>query len=130
MVKEYNEEFYQVNLRVGYTNDTPEKTARFVNGLRLEILDKISILSPKTIEEAYQSALKVEEKIATKQNARRGRGTGKGKGQSFGKGRIANNSEEGNSSKTLGTTEKEGSTRGGRPYQRGRGNGRGRGAAY
>jgi len=31
-----------------------------VNGLRLEILDKISIISPKTIEEAYQSALNVE----------------------------------------------------------------------
>lgn len=65
-VKEYTEEVYQVNLRDGYTEDTPEKTTRFVNGLRLEILDEISILSPKTIEEAYQSALKAEEKITRK----------------------------------------------------------------
>ena len=28
-VKEYTEEFYWVNLRVGYTKDTPEKTVRF-----------------------------------------------------------------------------------------------------
>jgi len=66
IVKEYTEEFYQVNLRVGYTEDTPEKTTRFVNGLRLEILDEISIPSLKTIEEAYQSALKVEENITRK----------------------------------------------------------------
>jgi len=37
-IKEYTEEFYRVNLRAGYTNDTPEKTARYVNGLRLEIV--------------------------------------------------------------------------------------------
>jgi len=129
-MKGYTEEFYQVNLRAGYIEDTPEKTTRFVNGLRLEILDEKSIISPKIIEEAYQSALKAEEKITRKRNARRGHGSGRGKGQSFGRGRTANNSEEGSSLKTLGTTEKEGSTRGGRPHQRGRGNGRGRGAAY
>ena len=66
--------------------DTPEKIARYVNGLRLEILDEISILSPRNIEEAYQSAMKAEEKIIRKQNARRGRGTGKGRGQSYGRG--------------------------------------------
>jgi len=67
-----------VNLRAGYVEDTPEKIARFVNGLWMEILDDISIISPKSIEEAYQSALKAEEKIARKQNARRGCGFGKG----------------------------------------------------
>lgn len=71
-VKEYTEEFYQVNLRVGYIEDTLEKRARYVNGLRLEILDEINILSLKNIE-AYQSSMKVEEKITRKQNARRGR---------------------------------------------------------
>ena len=58
----------------------------------MDILDEISILSPKTIEEAYQSALKVEEKIVRKQNARRGRG--------FGRGRTTNSNEEGSSLKT------------------------------
>ena len=57
-VKEYIEKFYKVNLRAGYVEYTPEKKTRFLNGLRMEILDDISILSPKTIEEAYQSALK------------------------------------------------------------------------
>lgn len=53
-VREYTEEFYQVNLRAGYTEDTPEKTTRYVNGLRLEILDEIDILSLKSIEKSYQ----------------------------------------------------------------------------
>eukprot|EP00253_Pinus_taeda_P021340 PITA_21340 len=129
-VKEYTEEFYKVNLRSGYVEDTPEKTTRFVNGLWMEILNEISILSPKTIEEAYQSALKSEEKIARKQNARRGRGSGRGRGQTFGRGRTTNSNEEGSSLKTSGQTEREGNTRGGRSYQRGRGNGRGKGNAY
>eukprot|EP00253_Pinus_taeda_P001971 PITA_01971 len=101
-IKEYTKEFYHVNLRASYTDDTPEKTARYMNGLRLEILDEISILSPRNIEEAFQSA-------------------------SYVKGRTATNSEEGSNSRALGTAEKGDSTRGGRPYQRGRGNGRRRG---
>eukprot|EP00253_Pinus_taeda_P024540 PITA_24540 len=101
-IKEYTEEFYRVNLQAGYTDDTAEKTSRYVNGLRMEILDEISILSPRNIEEAFQSA-------------------------SYGRGRIATNSEEGSNSKASGITEKGDNTRGGRPYQWGRGNGRGRG---
>eukprot|EP00253_Pinus_taeda_P006315 PITA_06315 len=128
-VKEYTEEFYRVNIRVGYTDETPEKTARYVNVLRMEILDEISILSPRSIEEAFQSAVKAEEKINRKQNNRRGRGNARGRGQSYGRGRTAANSEEGSSSKTSGTAEKGDNTRGGRSYQRGRGNGRGRGTS-
>ena len=102
-----------VNLRAHYVEDTPKKTARFVNGLRGEILDEISILSPKTIDEAYQCALKAEEKINRKQNVRRGGGSGRGKGKAFGRGRGTNPSEEGNSAKTSGTVEKDNNTRGG-----------------
>ena len=59
-VKEYTEEFYRVSIRAGQFQDTPEKTARYVNGLKLEIQDEIGILSPKIVEEAYQMALKAE----------------------------------------------------------------------
>eukprot|EP00253_Pinus_taeda_P013033 PITA_13033 len=129
-VREYTEEFYRVNLRARYTEDTVERTARYVNGLRMDILDEISILSPNNTEEAYQSAIKVEEKITRRQNARRGRGSARGKGQSYGRGRTASNSEEASSSNTSGTTEKGDSVRGGRSFQRGKGNGRGRGTGY
>eukprot|EP00253_Pinus_taeda_P024940 PITA_24940 len=111
-IKEYTEEFYRVNLRAGYTDNTAKKTSRHVNGLRMEILDEISILSPRNIEEAFQSVVKAEEKINQKQNNRRGRENGRVCGQSYGRGRTATNSEEGSSSKTLGTTEKGDNTRG------------------
>lgn len=117
IVKEYTKEFCKVNLRASYVEDTPEKITRLLNGLQMEILDEIIILSPKTIEEAYQSTLKEEEKIARKQNSKRGRGSGRGRGQSFGKGRTAKSNEEGSSSKTSRQTESEGNTRGGRSYQ-------------
>lgn len=80
MIKEYMEEFYQVNLRYGYIEDTGERIAGYINGLRQEILDEISILSPNNIEEACESAMKVEEKITRRQNAWRGQGADRGKG--------------------------------------------------
>jgi len=78
-MREYTEDFYKVNLRVGYVEDTLEKTTRYINVLRLDIQDEIIIISPRTIEEAYQCALKVEEKIAWKQISGRGCGFSKGK---------------------------------------------------
>eukprot|EP00253_Pinus_taeda_P015165 PITA_15165 len=126
-VREFTEEFYKLNLRAGYVEDTSEKTARFVNGLRGEILDEIGILSPQTLDEAYQFALKAEEKINRKQNTKRGGGSGRGKGKVYGRGRGAASNEEGSSSKSAGATEKDNSSSEGRPTQRGRGFGRGRG---
>eukprot|EP00253_Pinus_taeda_P016851 PITA_16851 len=126
-VREFTEEFYKLNLRAGYVEDTSEKVARFVNGLRGEILDEIGILSPQTLDEAYQFALKAEEKINRKQNTRRGGGSGRGKGKVYGRGRGAGPNEEGSSSKSAGTTDKDNNNREGRPAQRGRGFGRGRG---
>eukprot|EP00253_Pinus_taeda_P033278 PITA_33278 len=96
----------------------------------MEILDEISILSPNNTEEAYQSAIKAEEKLNRRQNARRGHGSNRGRGQSYGRGRTASNSEEASSSKALGTAEKGDGMRGGRSFQRGRGTGHGRGTGY
>ena len=50
-----------------------------MNGLKLEIQDEIGILSPKTVEETYQMALKAEEKLLRNQSTK-GRGTFRGKG--------------------------------------------------
>ena len=65
-----------------------EKVARYINGLRYDIQDEISLLSLKTTEDAYQAGLKVEEKMLRKNNQRnrgrslvRGRGTTRLRGQ-------------------------------------------------
>ena len=75
-----------MSIRAGQIQDTTENIARYVNGLRLEIQDEISILSPKTGEEAYQMGLKAEEKLLRKMSAK-GRGTSRGKGSQGGRGR-------------------------------------------
>jgi hypothetical protein len=63
-VKEYTEEFYKLNIRTGQREKYEEKFSRYINGLRYEIQDEINMMSVKTIEEAYQIALKAKENLA------------------------------------------------------------------
>ena len=65
-VKEYTEEFYRLNIRIGQRERDEEKVARYINGLRYEIQDELSMMSVKTVEDAYQFSLKAEEKLARK----------------------------------------------------------------
>ena len=65
-VKEYTEEFYKENIKVGHVEDDVEKVARYINGLRYDIQDEISLLNLKTIEDPYQTALKEKLKIQGK----------------------------------------------------------------
>jgi hypothetical protein len=44
-----------------------EKVARYMIGLRYEIQDELSMMLVRTIEDSYQFALKVEEKLSRKQ---------------------------------------------------------------
>jgi hypothetical protein len=67
MVKEYTEEFYRLNIRVGHRESDDEKVARYLNGLRYDIQDELSMLTIRTVEDAYQLALKAEEKLSRKQ---------------------------------------------------------------
>eukprot|EP00253_Pinus_taeda_P028723 PITA_28723 len=99
MVAKLKEEFYKLSIRAGEAQDTDKKVARYMNGLRMDIQDEISLLSPKTVEEAYQIALKAEEKIMRKQSAR-GRGTFRGKESQGGSGRSTTPAEGARSSST------------------------------
>jgi hypothetical protein len=73
-VREYTEDFYKVNIRAGYIEDRSEKVARYMNDLRLETQDELSLLSLNTVEEAYKCSLKVEEKLNRRHNSRKGKG--------------------------------------------------------
>ena len=79
-VRQYTEEFYKVKLRVGYVEELAKKAARYVNGLRMDIQEDISMISPRTMEEAYQCALRAEEKITRKHSFNRSRGSARGRG--------------------------------------------------
>ena len=65
-MKEYTKEFYKINLRARYIKDTIEKVARYLNGLKFDIQDELILVSPISVDEAYQYALKVEERIQRK----------------------------------------------------------------
>jgi len=88
------------------------------------------MLSPRTMGEAYQCALKAEKKITRKQNSSRGRGSARGRGQSAGKRKFAAQKGESRNSNQQEQLDKGNDSRGGRPYQRGRGRGRGRETVY
>ena len=90
----------------------------------MDIQDEISVLSPKTVEEAYQMVLKAAEKLLRKQSSRN-RGTFRGRGRQGGRGRsttlrdgASNNSSQ--HTPIGGDASRRGS------FSRGRG-GRGRG---
>jgi hypothetical protein len=80
-VKEYTEEFYRLNIRAGHRESNDEKVARYMNGLRYEIQDELNMATIRTVEDAYQLALKAEEKLSRKQS-QRGRGRSQPKGKS------------------------------------------------
>ena len=43
-----------------------DKLTRYINGLRFEIQDDLDILSLEIVEEVYQIALKIKEKLERK----------------------------------------------------------------
>ena len=121
-IREYTEEFYRINIRVGYTEDTSEKVARYMNGLKFDIQDEMSLFSPKSVEEAYQCALKVEEKLNRRNKSGRGRGqTYRGKGPQTGRGKSSVQKEEAESSRQPEQPQRGRDFRGRRYFQRGRG---------
>jgi hypothetical protein len=65
-LKEYTKEFYKMNIKAGKREQDDEKVTRYINGMRYEIQDEISMITVRKIEDAYQIALKEEEKLAKK----------------------------------------------------------------
>ena len=51
----------------------------------MEIQEEISMISPRTVEEAYQCALGAEEKLVRKKNFQRGRSLDRRRGQAAGR---------------------------------------------
>jgi predicted RNA-binding protein with RPS1 domain len=85
-----------LTIRVVHIEENVEKYVRYINGLRYDIQDKISILFMKIVEDSYQVSLKAEETLARKQSHKvRERGSTRSKGQSNGRGRFHIPGDEG-----------------------------------
>lgn len=85
-VKEYRKEFYNIIIRIGHAEANKEKVAHYLNGLRPSIQEEPSLVRMANIEEAYQFALKVEEKLnKIFEGKKKGKAQGsRGSGKSFG----------------------------------------------
>jgi uncharacterized protein YjbK len=59
-MKEYTEEFYRINNRVGHQKSDDEKVARYMNGLRYDTQDEMIMMNIRNVEDAYQIALKAK----------------------------------------------------------------------
>jgi hypothetical protein len=65
-VKEYIEEFYRLNIRVGHCESDDEKLSRYMNGLRYDIQYEMIMVTIKNVEDSSQIASKAEVKLARK----------------------------------------------------------------
>jgi hypothetical protein len=112
-VKEYTEEFYKINIRAGHRESDDEKVARYLNGLRYDIQDELRMTTIRTVEDAYQMALKAEEKLSYKQG-QRGRGRSQPKGKAVAQEKYQNPKEEWK--KPQGNIERGGTSQRGQQY--------------
>jgi hypothetical protein len=128
-VKEYTEEFYRLNIRASHNESDDEKVSRYMNGLRYEIQDEMSMVTIKNVEYSYQIASKAEVKLARK-NGQSGRGRSPRRGKEIFHDRVQKPKDEEN--KPHNHPERGGSSEGGQyvdrntfPRERERGRGRG-----
>jgi hypothetical protein len=128
-VKEYIEEFYKINIRADHWESDDEKVARYMNGLRYDIQDEMSMMSLQNVEDAYQMALKVEEKLIQKQG-HKGRGRSQSRGKKIAQDRNQKPKEEWKKPQTQierGGISQRGQYADRNTFPRTRGRGRGRG---
>jgi hypothetical protein len=52
-VKEYTKEFYKLNIKTGQREKDEEKVVKYMNGMRYEIQDEISVMSVRIVEDPY-----------------------------------------------------------------------------
>lgn len=61
-MQDYTNEFYKLSMYIENHENNEKMASRYVNGLKLSIQDELSMHHVNSMEEAYQLALKVEEK--------------------------------------------------------------------
>lgn len=131
-VNTYTEEFQKLCLRSNVAEDESLKVARYLNGLKWNIQEEMALLSPKTVHQCYQLAIKIEERNKRKHDqSSKGRGRGRDqRGQRGGyQGRGGDQRSQGESKLTEhgGETSSRGGFNRGRGPQGGSNRGRGAG---
>lgn len=77
IVKEYTREFHRILITIGHVEETKEKVSRYINGLRPIIQEEITLVRVITMEDAYQIAYQIEDKMKKRyESKQRERGHG------------------------------------------------------
>jgi hypothetical protein len=76
-MEELTNEFYQFSIHLDHHETDEKLAARYVNCLKFSIQDELNMQRVRSVEEAYQLALKVEENL-NQQFSQRNRGTRRG----------------------------------------------------
>ena len=80
----FTEEFLKLQIRTDLQEDDEHATVKYVNALRFQLQDELALIKVSSVDEAYQLALKAEEKLNRRSkaaikrggsNMNRGRGT-------------------------------------------------------
>ena len=126
-MEDYTNEFYKLSMHIEHQENHEQMAARYVNGLKFFIQDELSMHRVSSMEEAYQLALKAEEKHNRQYN-QRNRGGRRGASTPF---RGGSNNGRGENfqgfEKNIDTRQDPPNQERGRGFQRGRGYGSGRG---
>ena len=85
-IQKHTKEFYRVLIRTSHAKANKEKVVCYINGLRLSIHEELSLVWIMSIKEAYQFALKVEEKLNKKYDKKNSQRVcdGRSSGRSYG----------------------------------------------
>ena len=77
-MENYIKEFQKLCLRSGIQEEEPLNMARYLGGLKQNIQEEISLLTPTIVHKCFQLSLKVEDKNKKKEDSKfKGRGRGK-----------------------------------------------------
>ena len=75
IVQEFTEELYRLSTRLGKIDEGYKVVVRYMNVIKYAIQYELILSRFKTVEEAYQLALKAEEKLSRKTSTSRGKST-------------------------------------------------------
>ena len=78
-VGSYTEDFLKLCMNTNMVEGEEEKLERYMNGLKVPILEELSLDFPTTVNKCYQMTLKVEEKWKRKKDFGKGKRNDSGK---------------------------------------------------
>lgn len=109
-IQSYTNQFMRLQIRTDLPESKEQATTRYVNGLSFQLQDELALVKLPMVDEAYEYALKVEEKLNQKSKMNKRGDSSQNSGTGISSKSANQNSGRGCSSKLAKEEELEGST--------------------